>query len=106
MYTSSSTLGSMRCDGNAVVGEPRESLGVDKVDTSFYLLFLSPSRCCYVPVSRGLNGFRDRKNPTAIRPGRQDQAMRHLILQSGPVIRTLATCGPEVKSVLVRLVNR
>jgi hypothetical protein len=47
VYASSSTLGSMRYDGNAVVGEPRESLGVDKVDNSFFLLFLSP-RCCYV----------------------------------------------------------
>jgi hypothetical protein len=47
VYASSSTLGSMRYDGNAVVDEPRESFGVDKVDNSFFLLFLSP-RCCYL----------------------------------------------------------
>jgi hypothetical protein len=96
MFRSFSTLGSMRYDGNTVVGEPRESLGVDKVDNSFFFSLFLSSRC-YVPDNSVSQGDPQRilglKEWTATKPGRQDQAMPRLIPQSGPVIRTLARSG-------------
>jgi hypothetical protein len=106
VYASSSTLGSMRYDGNTVVGEPRESLGVDKVVNSFFLLFLS-SRCLYVldnPVSQGdsqrILGLKECDGNQARPAGSSDATPDSAIWPRYQDIDT------GVKSVLVRLVNR
>jgi hypothetical protein len=49
----------------------------------------------YIGLGKQMNIITETESKewTATKPGRQDQAMPHLIPQSGPVIRTLARSG-------------